>query len=58
MLPLFTVGVKLTDNGYPESLTHEAKRFAVPNARCIEDWGFVTSYLDNLIRIWDSEKGE
>ncbi|XP_062608220.1 uncharacterized protein LOC134270049 [Saccostrea cucullata] len=34
-----------------------AFKFAIPNVRSIEDWGFITSYLDNVIRIWDAEKG-
>lgn len=54
----FVVGVKLTDNGYPESLQYEARLLAVPNARNLEDWGFVTSYLDNFIRVWDATKGK
>lgn len=52
------VGVKLTDNGYPESLQNEARLLAVPNVRNLEDWGFVTSYLDNVIRVWDATKGK
>ncbi|XP_061173439.1 uncharacterized protein LOC133182609 [Saccostrea echinata] len=53
------VGVRLSDNGYPQSSfqSFPAVKFAVPNVRSIEDWGFITSYLDNVIRIWDSEKG-
>lgn len=54
----FEVGVKLTDNGYPESLQYEARFLAVPNVRNLEDWGFVTSYLDNVIRVWDATKGK
>ena len=53
----FTVGFTLTDNGYPASLRHEAATIAVPNAVNIEDWGFMTSYLDNVVRIWDANKG-
>lgn len=52
------VDVKLTDNGYPESLQNEARLLAVPNVRNLEDWGFVTSYLDNVIRVWDATKGK
>lgn len=52
------MGVKLTDNGYPDSLQYEARFLAVPNVRNLEDWGVVTSYLDNVIRVWDATKGK